>query len=751
LKDLVLSFLGNQLTYRSIKTNGSRVAIDFNKDPIAISFLFNQVGGSVADIGGVLRTKLPDLGGRFSFTAEGRYAGHLSSLVGSAQAEKAQWRGTLLADRVAVSFVDEGDLLRITKGSVARGDSSFSLSGTMDRRTFTLDVRADIAAFFQKDFSFLADVVFTAPRVSATVTGPLWQPHVEADAFFGGVSYQGIAMGNFAGHLAYDATDNHTEASGNLGEAVSFRGDLRGLDPKTVNANIAVRDFVHKKGDFFFKTSFEAQFAEGRVSARIAKLIFEKQGFFVRNSRPFSVSGDWEELSVEPVVLDGETVNATVKGVFRKGAPYLDMVGTLFPRAVSAVADIEGVADMTGNASFKASLSGEDLSGEISLREMGFSLPAYDISVSGMSGGVSFGGGAWRIGALAGMMNGGKVVVSGSGAFAPEWSGQIKMVVTNAGARHRAVGSFSFSAEMDVLFEHAAVSSVSGGIELKNLSYRHDFSVAQTLARSFSRGGREQREDSLFSERFDPRLDIHLTGRNAVQVSNNILRADLVLDTRVGGTLSRPTFDGSLQLTGGEVTFKQHRFSLDRGIVTFEPAEAGRAYLDVQGTTRVYSRLRQTEYKLTLSVSGYADNPVVRLSSMPQIEETDAYSLLLWGDFFDPTQPGIENLAIVAATDLFGISEEVKKNFSLTRFELMPRYSEIDYKTVLKIIAVKEIYPFLIMSVESNPADPADQMFGLTYRRGGVFDLSLDWKYKNKLEADYGGVGLNFVLNFLFE
>ena len=69
---------------------------------------------------------------------------------------------------------------------------------------------------------------------------------------------------------------------------------------------------------------------------------------------------------------------------------------------------------------------------------------------------------------------------------------------------------------------------------------------------------------------------------------------------------------------------------------------------------------------------------------------------------------------------------------------------------MLKIIAVKEIYPFLVMSIESNPADPADQMIGLSYR-GSNFDLSLDWKYKNKLETTYGGVGVNFILNYLFE
>ncbi len=750
LKDLVLSFLGNQLTYRSIKTNGSRVAIDFNKDPIAISFLFNQVSGAVADLGGVLRTKLSDLGGRFSFTAEGRYTDHLASLVGSGQVEKTQWRGTLLADRVSVSFTDEGDLIKITKGIVSRGDSSFFLSGDMNRRTFLLDVHADLNAFFQKDFPFLTDVAFTAPRVAVAVSGPIWEPHVEADAFFGGVSYQGIAMGNFAGHLVYRAGDNRIEANGNLGDAVSFRAEVRGLDPASANAKISVRDFVHKKGDFFFKTTFDSQIAEGKISARFAKLILEKRGFFVRNNRSFTVSGDWEELTVEPVVFGGETANVLVKGSIRRGLPYLEMTGTLFPAAVSAFAGIGGISRMAGNASFKMSLADKDLSGEFVLREVGFFLPAYELAVAQMSGGISFDKGTWHIGSLSGLLNGGKIVVSGSGSFVPAWEGQVRLAVTNAGMRNPAVGPFSFSADVDTFIEQGSVSLVSGDIEIKNVSYRSDFSVAETLARSLSgKGGRSKKEDSPF-ERLDPRLDLRVTGRNALQVSNNILRADLVIDTRVTGTLSRPVLDGSLQLAGGEITFKQHRFSLDRGIVTFEPGEGIRAYLDIQGTTRVYARSRQTEYKLVLSVSGYADNPVVRLSSMPQLEETDAYSLLLWGDFFDPNQTGIENLAIVAATDLLGLSEEVKKNFRLTRFELTPRYSEIDYKTVLKIIAVKEIYPFLLVSIESNPADPADQMFGLTYR-GGMFDLSLDWKYKNKLEADYGGVGLNLVLNLLFE
>ncbi|HOW50409.1 MAG TPA: translocation/assembly module TamB domain-containing protein [bacterium] len=752
LKDFVLSFLGNRIDYRSVHTEGSRVALDFNKTPTDISFLFNNMSGDLKDVGAVLRRKLPDMDGRFAFTAEGRYAGRLTSLTGKAQADKVRFNDLPVADRVTFSFVDEKDLLRIAKGAIMIGDSSLALSGTMDRRTFTLDAQATLDAFFRKDFAFLDDTSFIAPRALITVTGPLTAPKFAAEAFLGRVQYQEVVMGNFSVAAAYDLGTGQFTAAGNLGEAASFRGEMQGLDPSTLTANIKVQEFVHKKGDLFFKTSFDAKWTDGELDARIGKLMIEKRGLFARNAQPFHLKGRWEKLTIEQVAFDGETLNGVVRGELRAGKPYIEAVGTLFPAVLDSFVGAKLFTDVAGNAAFNLRLEDDALSGSLMVRNLGFTLAPYDLPVAKLDGSLSFTGGAWKIESLSGLIGGGKLEVKGSGALTPTTTGQIGLSITNAAARQRYIGPFAFSSYLDIVLTAGESPSISGDIEIKNITYRDDLSLDNELVKLLGKArdpdkGAAGAEDGPFS---DPRFNLHLTGRNALRIMNNILKADLAFDMRLTGSYRRPALSGSLQLNAGELTFKQNRFTLDRGLVTVETEERIRPYLDIQGTTRVYARSKETEYKLVLGVSGYPEDLAIRLSSMPQLEETQAYSLLLWGDFFDPTQPGVENLALVAVTDIMGISDEVKKNFQLARFELTPKYSEIDYKTVLKIIAVKEIYPFLVMSIESNPADPADQMIGLSYR-GSNFDLSLDWKYKNKLETTYGGVGVNFILNYLFE
>jgi len=744
LKDFVLSFLGNSIAYRSVRSEGSRIAIDFNKTPTDVSFLFNNMTGLLGDIGPTLRREIPPLGGRFIFNVAGRYAGHLTSLTGHARADKVRWSETALADQIAIAFVDDGDDLRLTKGTVKRGDSALSLSGTVNRRTWALDAKATLDAFFAKDLDILKEVSFAAPRLTVTAGGTLFAPTLAADLFLGQTAYQQVAMGNFSATVAYEFESGGITASGNLGDAISFRGALRDLDTDTLTATAKVKDLIHKQGDLFFKTSLDASWNDGELEARVQKIMIEKGKIFARNTRPFTLRGRWANLAIDPFVLDGETLSGTVRGEIRSGAPHLEMTGTLFPAALAAFTGASGLHDITGNASFRLAVHDRAVSGELSLQRLGFTLASYDVPVADLEGTILFEDGRWRTERLRGLLGNGKTELRGSGPLTPSFGGQATLSITNASLRHRLIGPFSFSAYLDIaLSEGEETPMVNGDIEIKNLLYRDDLSFDNELVRFLSRPAEKTDGEGA-------RLNLRLFGRNNLRVQNNLIKSDLAFDARLGGTLAHPTLNGVMQFGNGELIFKQNRFPLDRGLITFEPGERISPFLDIQGTTRIYARSKETEYKAVLTITGPPDNLAIRLSTVPQLEETQAYSLLLWGDFFDPTQPGIENLALVAVTDIMGISEEVKKNFRLSRFELLPRYSEIDYQTVLKIVAEKELYPFLVMTIESNPADPADQMIGFSYR-GSNFDLSLDWKYKNKLETNYGGLGLNLALRYLFE
>ena len=137
----------------------------------------------------------------------------------------------------------------------------------------------------------------------------------------------------------------------------------------------------------------------------------------------------------------------------------------------------------------------------------------------------------------------------------------------------------------------------------------------------------------------------------------------------------------------------------------------------------------------------------VTFDSTPQLDQEQLRSLLLWGNVGDDFSG---DLAIAAATDIMGITTEVRKNFRLSKFELVPKYSELDEKTVLKLIAEKELYRNLFLMLESNPSDTTDQIIELKYR-AKRFEGILGWKNKDMLESNYGGIGFDLKLEYIFE
>ena len=137
----------------------------------------------------------------------------------------------------------------------------------------------------------------------------------------------------------------------------------------------------------------------------------------------------------------------------------------------------------------------------------------------------------------------------------------------------------------------------------------------------------------------------------------------------------------------------------------------------------------------------------ITFDSTPQLDQEQLRSLLLWGNIGDEFSG---DLAIAAATDIMGITTEVRKNFRLSKFELAPKYSELDEKTILKLIAEKEIYRNIFLMLESNPSDTTDQIVELKYRTKW-FESILGWKNKDMLETNFGGIGFDFKLEYIFE
>jgi len=204
-------------------------------------------------------------------------------------------------------------------------------------------------------------------------------------------------------------------------------------------------------------------------------------------------------------------------------------------------------------------------------------------------------------------------------------------------------------------------------------------------------------------------------------------------------------------LKNGMLRYKQNEFSVDRGILTFEKGEGINPYIDFESSRNVTARVGEDErdFKIIMTASGrpFDGELDVNFDSVPQLDDQQLVSLLLWGNIGDSFSG---DLAIAAVTDIMGITSQVRRNFRLSKFELIPKYSELDDKTVLKLVAEKEIYKNLFLSLESNPSDPTDQIIELKYKTKNL-ETILGWKNRDRLENSFGAIGFDFRLEYYFE
>src|SRR5207249_1407427 len=87
-------------------------------------------------------------------------------------------------------------------------------------------------------------------------------------------------------------------------------------------------------------------------------------------------------------------------------------------------------------------------------------------------------------------------------------------------------------------------------------------------------------------------------------VDNNVAKAEFRCDIHVGGTDISPRLAGRVDLLDGEVVFRDRRFTVTEGLITFKDQPEINPELSFTASTQV--RTSETEYTIEARVSGTA-------------------------------------------------------------------------------------------------------------------------------------------------
>ncbi|MGI6393242.1 MAG: translocation/assembly module TamB domain-containing protein [bacterium] len=749
LEDFLLTIGIADIKQNTISSKGSHVAINFNDDAFPVSFLINDAKGSIKDAAAVFDIKTDAFSGNVALTADGVYKNGVSKLSASLKADNLKIKGKKVADTLTFKITDKDPEFITGAGSLNYGKSAIKIDGTMSKKSLDTDIAASFSSFFKEDFPFFEDWLYEEPALNIKMTGALNRPEVSGSFEVKNVYYTDVRFGNLLVSASVTGDDLDFSLDGKLGNRVAFKASMEEFKPENLKASLKVDEFIHKVSDFFVKLSLNAELEQSYLDAKVNTLMAEHSGFFIRNNAPFKIKGNIDNLELEKAYFDGETANFCVEGNIVDYSPNIAVQGILFPRMVEILYPGK-VTGVDGKFYFNVTLNGEDLSGEVSVVEGFYKLKNPQIVFSNFNGLLKFSDNKWKIEHLNGFAGGGKVVVEGGGGMFPFDNASLNLKLVNLTGKYALVGDFGLSANLDMIMFNPDQMSLSGDIDFKNIVYNQPLSLDSDFIKMVSKLGKGKAGAEIEKE-IPVDLNLKITGKNNLRIKTNLVESDLFIDATVTGTPQKPDIAGTILLKNGKLEYKQNDFTIQRGIISFEEGRGVSPFIDLESVRNVTTRVGEDtrEFKVIMTAQGYPfdEDLEVNFDSIPQLDQQQLISLLLWGSIGDSFSGDI---AIAAVTDMMGITSQVRKNFHLSRFELIPKYSEIDDKTVLKLVAEKEIFRNLFLSLESNPSDNTDQIIEIKYKTKSL-ETIFGWKNRGQLENNFGALGFDFKLEYYFE
>lgn len=446
----------------------------------------------------------------------------------------------------------------------------------------------------------------------------------------------------------------------------------------------------------------------------------------------------------------------------------LGLLTRLSPSVEEATGRVEARFNVTGQ------LGDPELYGEATLEGGRFRLASFDEPIEQVGGRVRFSQRSILLEELHADVAGGHVSASGAAELREQ---SLERYVVDVAARDL---GFDFAEGVDTNLGGEMQLSWSRGERLPTL--RGDLTVSRfeytrpielrslgDVAATAVRGLMRQERTAV--RRYDPEadlvaLDLRVVQRRPFRIQNNLIDADVRLDTRdrpfrLVGTDQRYGVQGAMRITRGQLYFQNNEFTVRRGRITFDDSTRIDPRLDIEATTEIRrsSDLSAPSWRIVLNLLGSSDNLQLVTRSDPDLPQPDILLLLAVG----MTRAELQQLqqegdlasaaALEALTTITGLDREVRRAVPLIDdIRVTTGYSPQTGRSEPRLSVGKRIAERVRLSAQTGLGESREfrgaldwqlddnQRIGLSYDNYNINgtnsfgNLGVDWGYRLEFE-----------------
>ncbi len=471
---------------------------------------------------------------------------------------------------------------------------------------------------------------------------------------------------------------------------------------------------------------------EGNINVPVFRARYQQ--LEIGAAQPMRARYSRSMLTVEPTEIRGTGTSLRLEG-------NLPLQGSM-PATLTAKGNIDAQivrilypdlrSSGTAALDIRASRSGKSwgTQGQIRLQNIGISNPAGPIGVEKLNGTLDVTGDKVQVTHVTAQVGGGEVDLGGSVTYRPATEFNLAVKAKSVRLRYPE-GVRTVTGGNVNLTGTTQNALLSGKVLVESLSFTPDFDLAK-----FG----DQFESSVPAEpgiADNIKLQVAVQSTGALNATSSQISLEGRLNLQAIGTVANPVIVGRTDLTGGELFYRNVRYQLQRGIITFDDPNQTHPVMNVSVTTTVQ------QYNLTLTMRGPLDKLTTSYVSEPPLASADIINLLARGRTPQETDAAAQGTdALIASQAASQVSSSVQKVAGLSSLQIDPLIGGNNRNPSARIALQQRVTKNFLFTFSTDVSQPGSEVvqgdyqvtkrWSVSVARDQLGGVSVDGKYHTR-------------------
>jgi translocation and assembly module TamB len=430
--------------------------------------------------------------------------------------------------------------------------------------------------------------------------------------------------------------------------------------------------------------------------------------------QPTEIRGTGTSLRVQgSIPLDGTT------------APNLTAQGSVDVRVLRIVEpDVRSSGILSLDILTTGSAKSLAVHGQVHLEDVALSTPSTPLGVEKLNGTLNIGNDRVQISSLTGQVGGGQVSLGGSIAYRPNLN--FNLALQSRSVRLRYPDGLRMLLDSNLAFTGTPQASMlNGRVLIDSLSFTPDFDLAKF---SDQFGGTAPSQPG-FADTIKLAVGVQSTGQLTATSSQASVEGDVNL--QVIGTAANPVVIGRTNLTSGELFYRNVRYQLQRGIITFDNPNETEPVMNVSVTTTV------EQYNLTLTLRGPFDKLTTSYVSEPPLATADIINLIAQGKTTQEANAVSQSTdSMIASQAASQVSSSVQKLAGISSLQIDPLVGGNNQSPSARVAIQQRVTKNFLFTFSTDVSQPGNEMVQ------GDYQINKRWSVSMARDQT-GGVSVN--------